>query len=119
MLIKHSPIHALALPVFAVLSFGITAPGVAQTTDQPRRIVKVTPADLISTAGRASIDGRIVRAARQVCTHNAGTRLLFTSSEMQCRASATAEARRQLDQRVAAATGGVQIAATNDVPVSR
>lgn len=101
---------SFGMPALAVLAIAAATPSVAQTVDQERRFITIDRADLNTAEGRARIDARIVRAARQVCGLNNRPSLLSGRDMFVCRASAVADAHRQLDQHIAAAQGNTEIA---------
>ncbi len=110
---------SFGMPALTVLAISAVAPAIAQTTIQERRVVLIDRADLLTAEGRAKIEAQINRAARQVCEPKDRRSVQFIRGVTECRATATADARRQLDQRVAAAKGNVEIAVVNDNAVSR
>lgn len=101
---------SFGMPVIAALAISAFNPVLAQTTLQERRVVMIDRADLLTAEGRSKIEARIGHAARQVCKPTDRRSVLFMRDAYACRAAAMADARRQLDQRIAAASGGIQIA---------
>lgn len=111
--------NTLVLSAFAALAISAVTPSYAQTTIQERRVLLIDRADLLTAEGRAKIEARIDRAARQVCEPRDRRSVQFNRGVTECRATATADARRQLDQRVAAASGDVQIAVVDRATTAR
>ena len=110
---------SFGMPVLAVMAISAFTPAIAQTTIQERRVVMIDRGDLLTAEGRSKIEAQLGRAARQVCAPNDQRSLLFMRDAYECRAAAMADARRQLDQRIAAATGGVQIAVIGRATTAR
>ncbi len=106
---------SFGMPALTALAISAVAPAIAQTTIQERRVVLIDRADLLTAEGRAKIEAQINRAARQVCEPKDRRSVQFIRGVTECRATATAD----LDQRVAAAKGNVEIAVVNDNAVSR
>lgn len=110
---------AIVLSAVSLAATAIPTPVIAQTVVRESRTVIIDRADLLSAEGRARIDARLIHAANRVCEPAYRRGVLFTRGADACRDAALADARRQLDQRVAAATGTIQIAVVNGANASR
>ncbi len=106
-------------PALAALALSIVTPAIGQTIIQERRVVMIDRGDLLTAEGRSKIEARIGRAARQVCVSKDRRSVMFMRDTEECRAAAMADARRQLDQRIAAASGDVQIAVVSRATTAR
>ncbi len=109
----------LGMPMLAAMAISAFTPAIAQTTIQERRVVMIDRADLLTAEGRSKIEARIGHAARQVCVSKDRRSIMFMRDTEECRAAAMADARRQLDQRIAAASGEVQIAVVDRATTAR
>jgi UrcA family protein len=112
-------IKTIALTGTALLAIGVSMPGLAQDVHQESRIIVIDRADLLTSSGRTKIEARIARAATQVCEPTYRRSVQFSSAASACRTKAMADARRQLDQRVAAANGDIRIAIVDSAAGSR
>lgn len=110
---------SFGMPALAVLAISAVTPSIAQTIIQERRVVMIDRGDLLTAEGRSKIEARIGRAARQVCETKDRRSVMFMRDAEECRAAAMADARRQLDQRIAAASGDVQIAVVSRATTAR
>lgn len=110
---------SFGMPALAVLAISAVTPSIAQTIIQERRVVMIDRSDLLTADGRSKIEARIGRAARQVCVSKDRRSVMFMRDTEECRAAAMADARRQLDQRIAAASGEVQIAVVDRATTAR
>lgn len=110
---------SFGVPAIAALAISAFTPSIAQTTIQERRVVVIDRSDLLTPEGRSKIEARIGYAARQVCEPTDRRSVQFMRDAYECRAAAMADARRQLDQRIAAASGGVQIAVVGRTTTAR
>lgn len=90
----------IALFALALISSGtFITPTVAQAPDV--RIVAVADLDLQSAAGRSALDARIARAAIELCGTASDADLAGGNDVRACRDRAIAEARAQVEQRLA------------------
>ncbi|OYY71709.1 UrcA family protein [Sphingomonas sp. 28-63-12] len=110
----------LSVAVLLAATFTFSTPVLAQTTPERQiRIVTVRAADLVTEAGRATIETRLDHAANQVCTATAPTGSIITHVDRACHTVALTDARRQLAERVAAVQTGVQLAVIDTATLPR
>jgi UrcA family protein len=94
-----SPLKSLAL-IAAVAAAG---PALADTAS---RSVKITDLNLASVEGRATLDQRLVRAARQICGQGNSQDLSQIAASAKCYRASIASARADAEVRIAARTRG-------------